>query len=355
MLTGSRIDRDRKDNEMKTRWVFIILTFVLSGQWALPAWGESLTIFEIQYSTDPEGDSPRHGEVLDCAGGVVTYKLSKSRPRLVLQDTIIRDPNAQGDDVCWSAIQVKDWFYQGSFDNVAVGDWVEFNNVTVEDYRGTTFLQYWSANPDSSVPSFTIVSSNNPVPEPVMVSLNEIPSPVEDAGSPGDWYVIDHRAEKYESMRLEIRDIIITAKDNGKADDNYTFQSVTELSDSNFSCWAADYMNVDSVGDYHPYVEIGQHFCTVRGVFEQYTNLGDGWDYYQLLTTETEDFLINQPGDLDGDCDVDLLDYGQFSQYWLAECYSDPNLCGGADIMTDDVVNTNDLSEFVYYWLEGIN
>lgn len=334
---------------MKTRWVLTILIFLLSGQGALPVWGDALTIFEIQYTTNPDGTSPMHGEVLDCVGGVVTHKLMKYTPRLVLQDPIIRDPNAQGDDGCWGAIQVKDRAGD-SFGEIAVGDWVEFYNVTVEENVGTTFLQYYG-----TPASFIIASSNNPVPEPIMVDPNEIPSPVEDINNPGDWYVSDHRAEKYESMRLEIRDVVITEKDNGKASDNYTFQSVAELSDPNISCWAADYMNVDSVGDYHPYVEIGQHFCTVRGVLEQYTSLGDGWDYYQLLTTDTDDFLTDQTADLDGDCDVDMLDYGHFSQYWLVECASDPNLCGGADIVADDAVNADDLGEFVYYWLDGTN
>jgi hypothetical protein len=327
------------------KWVLTILMFLLSWQGASLAKADALTIFEIQYTTNPDGGSPRNGEVIDCIGGVVTCKLTESLPRLVLQDPIIRDPNAQGEAGCWGAIQVKNSI-DTSFDGITVGDWVEFHDVTVEDYRGTTFLQYWSDNPDTS---FTIVSSNNPVPEPVVVDTNEIQSPLNGG------YVNDHRVEKYESMRLEIRDVVITAKDNGKADDNYTLQSVAELSDPNFSCWATDYMNVDSVGDYHLYVEIGQHFCTVRGVLEQYTKLASDWDYYQLVTTETEDFLTGQTGDLDGDCDVDLLDYGHFSQYWLTECGSDPNLCGGADIVVDGDVNTDDLGEFVYYWLDGTN
>jgi len=356
MLSGFRIDRGKKGNNMRKTLLLTILMFLLGGQGALPVRGDALTIFEIQYTTNPDGKSPKHGEVLDCVGGIVTGKLMKNKPRLVLQDPVIRDVNAQGDDVCWGAIQVKDWFYEGSFDDVAVGDWVEFYDVTVEDHRGTTFLQYWR-NADGSASSFTIVSNNNPVPEPVVVDPNEIASPLESFGSPDGWYVSNHLAEKYESMRLEIRNAFVMEKGSGKEDDNYILQSAAELSDPNFSCWVTDYMNVDKdpLQDFHPYVEVGRHLCKVQGVLEQYTNLGEGWDYYQLLTTETEDFLMTQPGDLDGDCDVDLFDYGCFSGYWLAECYSDPNLCGGADIVANDVVNTDDLGEFVYYWLDGTN
>jgi len=231
---------------------------------------------------------------------------------------------------------------------------VEFFNVTVEDYRGTTFLQYWNANPDYSTPSFVIVSSNNPVPEPVLVNIEEISSPVEDLGDPGCWYVADHLAEKYESMWLSVRDVTVTDKDNGKASDNYTLQSSAEPDDPNFSCWAADYMNEDAVGDYHPYVEIDQNFCGVQGIFEQYKNIGDGWDYYQLITTETEDFLVTQPADFDDDCDVDFADFGYFAWYWLVECYSNPDLCGPADMAQNGVVDEYDLAQFAYYWLDGV-
>lgn len=316
--------------------------------------GEVLTIFDIQYSTETYGQSPRHGEVVDCAGGIVVHKRLDSKPRLILHDPVIRDAGIQDVNCFWGAIQVKDWWYT-SFDSVEVGDWVAFTNVTVEDYRGTTFLQYWNGNPDSSMPSFEIISSGNAVPGPVTVNIDEIASPVEDANSSGDWYVTDHGAEKYESMQLRIKDATVTGDGGGKANDNYVLQSGAAINDPNFSCWASDYMNEDAVGLYHLYVEIDQHFCEVEGIFEQYKDLTSGWDYYQLLTTKTEDFLVTQTGDLDGDCGVDLIDYSQFAEFWLAECPSDPNDCGGADIVQDDVVDADDLKGFVSYWLDGVD
>ena len=350
---GFRIDKGRESNEMRKILLITVSIFLLSLAGVSPAVGEVLSIFDIQYSTTPYGESPMHGEVVDCLGGIVSHKRTDSRPRLILQDPIIRDPNIQNANCFWGAIQVKDWWYD-SFDDVVVGDWVEFTNVTVEDSRGTTFLQYWNANPDSSMPGFAIVSSGNPVPEPVTVSIDEIVSPVEDLHDPGCWYVGDHRSEKYESMRIRIRDVTVTDMGNGKASDNYTLQSYA-VNDPNFSCWTADYMNDDAVGLYHVYVEIGRSFCRVQGILEQYKNLSTGWDYYQLLTTKTEDFSATQPGDLDDDCDVDLGDYGQFSKYWQAECPFDPNLCGGADMLQDGVVDAFDLRKLVYYWLDGTN
>jgi hypothetical protein len=35
------------------------------------------------------------------------------------------------------------------------------------------------------------------------------------------------------------------------------------------------------------------------------------------FATSTEDFTIDQVADLDGDCDVDFLDFGIFTEHWL--------------------------------------
>jgi hypothetical protein len=70
---------------------------------------------------------------------------------------------------------------------------------------------------------------------------------------------------------------------------------------------------------YHSNIEPGRSFCGVTGVLEQYTDQQDGiyYDYYQLLTTSTDDFTIEQIADLDGDCDVDFRDFGIFTEHWL--------------------------------------
>ena len=314
----------------------------------------AISIFEIQYSTAPDGQSPYNGQIVNCLGGIVTHKVSSpplSKPRIILQDPVVRNADIQGANCCWGAIQVKDWFYT-TFNKVNIGDWVELNNVTVEDNWGTTFLQYWNSSP---MPSFSIVSSNNPVPEPLVVDVNAITSPLlPDLYDPRYFYLENHDAEKYESMWLKIKKIFVVHKGLGKESDNYILQSSLEPNDPNFSCWAADYMNTDAGSYYHPYVEVGQHFCSIEGVFEQYTKISDGFDYYQLITTKTEDFLITQPGDFDDDCNVDFLDFGSFAEYWLASCPTDPNLCGGADLIDNDFVDEYDLMEFTSYWLEGI-
>ena len=60
---------------------------------------------------------------------------------------------------------------------------------------------------------------------------------------------------------------------------------------------------------YLPQIVTGQNFCSVSGILEQYTKLSDGWDYYQLLTTDDKALAIEQTADFDGDCDVDFADF----------------------------------------------
>lgn len=264
---------------------------------------DELSIYEIQYTADANGTSLLHGNVVDCFGGVVTHKPPTGRPRLIIQDPNYPDG--------WGAVQVKDLFGTGVFDNVNVGDWISLTNVEVEDNRGTTFLQYIQDNNAG----FTIVSTNNPLPKPRVVTIDEIAAPVETLD---EWAVSGHNAEQYESMLIKVVNVEITDNGYGKAFDNYIIQSNV---DPNLICWASDYMNAGKEKGliYHPSVEVGKNFCGVTGILEQYTSEQDGifYDYYQLLTTRTEDFTVEQIADLDGDCDVDFSDFSIFTEHWL--------------------------------------
>ena len=263
---------------------------------------DALSIYEIQYTTDSEGASPQNGNIVDCSGGIVTHIRPGGRPRLVIQDP----NNPDG----WGAVQVKGWT-SDAFNNIAIGDWISLTNVMVEENAGTTFLQYQTEND----PNFTIVSRNNHLPGPLVVTIDEIAAPSEGIDA---WIVPDHSAEKYESMLIKVINIHINDTGYGKAFDNYL---LTSNIDPNFTCWVSDYMNNDKDKSliYHPYVEIGQNFCGVAGILEQYTGDSEGifYDYYQLLTTNTKAFTIEQIADLDGDCDVDFADFSIFVEHWL--------------------------------------
>lgn len=282
---------------------------------------EELSIYEIQYTTDPNGLSPQHGNVVDCLGGIVIHKFVGWISRLILYD-----PNyADG----WGGIQAKDVDDTGVFDDVNIGDWVSFVNVEVEDYRGTTFLQYGTEHD----PNYTIVSRNNSAPKPIPVGADDIASPLEGIDQ---LVVADHNCEKYESMLIKVIDVNVKDLGYGKAYDNYILEDST---DPNLTCWASDYMNENNGPIYHPYVQVGQNFCGVAGVLEQYNGEKDGiyYDYYQLLTLSTESFTIEQTADLDYDCDVDFIDFSDFALGWLQD--------GSVDIF--------DLEKLTGNWLEG--
>ncbi len=269
---------------------------------------QPLTICEIQYTTNTNGASPLIGQLVNCAGGVVVGKYEGTRPRVFLHDPDC--PSELADPDCpdgWAGIQVKDWTWPYElYDAVQIGDWVSLTNVRVEEYVGVTFLQYQPQNN----PGFS-ASSGFAVPPPAIVPVSDIPAPLE---LPGDeWRVENHDAECYESMRLIVRDVTVGAMDLGKAVDNY------ELSDpQGRACWAADYMNAGKVPwePYHPFVASERHFCAVGGLFEQYTS--GRFDYYQLVTLESEDLAFC--GDANADGQVTLDDVPRF-----AECLTGPS------------------------------
>ena len=266
------------------------------------AQADALSIYDIQYTTDADGISSQNGNIVDCMGGIVIHIREGGRPRLVIQDPNYPDG--------WGAIQIKGWT-SDAFNNITIGDWISLTNVMVEENQGTTFLQYQSEND----PNLTIVSRNNQLPRPLVVTIDEIAAPTAGIDA---WIIPEQTAEKYESMLIKVINVHISDTGYGKAFDNYL---LTSNIDPNLTCWISDYMNTDKEKGliYHPYVEIGRNFCGVAGILEQYTGDSEGifYDYYQLLTTNTKAFTIEQIADLDGDCDVDFADFSIFVEHWL--------------------------------------
>ena len=244
------------------------------------------TIEEIQYTTVADGASPKDGNIVDCAGGIVIGKYSTSQPRLQIYDP--DDPNG------WGAIQIKDWSSGAILVNaVSLGDWISFTDIMVEDHRETTFLQY---DPDDVSPdvAYTIESNGNSLPVPLVVAASEIAAPT--FISEDSWKVAaDHSAEKYESMLLKVMDVSVTQIDMGAKGDIYNLQT-----SGGDNIWAADYLNADATGDYDAKVSVGQSFESVTGMLEQYAKSGTGydWDYYQLLTRSTNDLVIPEPASM---------------------------------------------------------
>jgi len=266
-----------------SRATILLATIIAATMSVSVSQAVGLSIYEIQYTDDPNGVSPQNGNLVDCLGGIVTHKRSGGRPRLVLQD-----PNHPAG---WGAVQVKGWSRE-AFDGVAVGDRVSLTNVLVEDFKGTTFLQYQSEY-DSVL---TVVDVDNPLPRPLIVAIDEVGAPIETIDA---WAVSDYRAEKYESMLIKVIDVFVMDLGSGKAFDNYVLASYEE---PKAFCWVSDYMNEgkEKGAIYHPSVEAGKYFYSVAGILEQYTGFSDGiyYDYYQLLTRSSEDFQAEQPAEL---------------------------------------------------------
>jgi hypothetical protein len=289
---------------MKVKMMIIRISIIAATlTFVLPMQAAELSIYDIQHTADPNGESSQNGNIVDCKGGIVTHKSPSGRPRLVIQDPAY--------PAGWGAIQVKDLYGTGVFDDVNVGDWISLTNVLVEEFKGTTFLQYMEENNAG----FEIMSSGNSLPRPLVVTVDQIAAPIEGLDT---WLVANHNAEKYEAMLIKVVNVNVKDTGYGKAFDNYILASNV---DPNLVCWASDYMNAgkDKGLIYHPIIEPGKNFCGVTGVLEQYTDIQDGiyYDYYELLTTSTDDFTVEQIADLDGDCDVDFLDFGIFTEHWL--------------------------------------
>lgn len=322
--------------------VFVIF-MLLSMTDQLFAEDPNLSIYDIQYTENEDGSSYYDGNTVDCLGGVVIHKYLGSRHKLVLYD-----PNNWDG---WGGISVKGDFNTNPmpFNNVNLGDWIYLDDVLVDESgkaRENTDLIFKSTS------SYSKISIGNSLPEPLVVEVNDI-AVVYDPELL-TCLVADHRAEKYEAMYIQVRNVVVGDYTNaGSHRDNY---SLYEIDDPNIYCWAADYMNNDNPDPDTPLpiVISGLELCSVSGILEQYTKLPD-WDYYQLLTTEEEDFQIEQTADFDDDCDVDFLDFSLFAQHWLQEGCTEPDWCGGADLVHDAnvVVDMLDLMEFTRNWLEG--
>jgi len=252
----------------RQKWFGMLLVALASLAWCGLAHADLLTIYEIQSDTSDGDASSYDGQTHDVVGGIVTHTWAGFNDRVYL-----RDP----DHPTWGAICVKDWVGD-VVGAVEVGDWVEFTQITIEEFRGTTFLQYDpTANPSVD---FNVVSTGNPVPAPTVLTAADLIVPVDHTAS-----------EPYESMVVTLEDVDVGTIGLGKAEDNY------ELLQGSDVAWGADYMNVDKVGDYHPWIYPGAELESITGMVEQYTKLSDGWDYYQLLTRSSAD-IVPEPATL---------------------------------------------------------
>ncbi|MFH1111287.1 MAG: IPTL-CTERM sorting domain-containing protein [Planctomycetota bacterium] len=239
------------------------------GVFSRAAYGDELTIYQIQSNTSNGDSSIYHTQTHNVTGGIVTHiwhRAGDSNERVYLQDPA---------HATWGAIVVKDSHLGELSNNVNVGDWVSFDNIYIEEFRGTTFLQYNKTLAPSV--TFTVESTGNPVPAPTVLTAADLVVPVNHAAS-----------EPYESMVVTLQNTIVGSKGLGKNSDNY------ELLQGDDTAWGTDYMNVDAGAPYDPPIVTRRMLLSITGVVEQYTSLPT-WDYYQVNTRGAADIVA---GDL---------------------------------------------------------
>jgi hypothetical protein len=155
----------------------------------LPALMSAVTVYEIQYTEDPSGDSPLNGEIVNVSGIVTAtgFYSSGNSNRFFLSD-------AEGG--AWSGVFCFNYDFI-----VEVGDEVEFTAEVDEYYNFTELLNLNNLN---------ILSTGNPVPAPIEISTSDLAneeayegclvkiSMVEVTDNPdnyGQWYVDDGSGE----------------------------------------------------------------------------------------------------------------------------------------------------------------
>lgn len=219
----------------------------------------AVTILELQHSTaEREWRSAYEGQTVSLTGGVVTHVAGF---RITLQDPTLGD--------AWAGIEIRAYENEAPLGVVRVGDRVDFHDLLVEEFRGGTIPQF------KSYSSFEVLSSGNPPPAPVLVPLADIAHPPDR-----------ERCERYEGMLVTIENVRIGELDLGKAEDNY------ELSDGTHTAWGSDYYNLDLAVPPFPkyYVARGERYARITGVFQEYVNAEEGWDYYQILPRGAGDY-----------------------------------------------------------------
>jgi len=224
-----------------------------------------LTIREVQFVPNPATNdaSAFRGGIHNVVAGIVTHVWHGFNDRVYLQD-----PN----EATWGAIVVKDGEGGELSNSVNVGDRVRLDNIYVDEFLGTTFLQYRrTLAPDVS---FTILDTGNPIPPPPILTAADVSNPADRAAT-----------EPYESMVISLEGVWVGQRNLGKASDNY------ELVHQSTVAWATDYMNVDAGAPYDPRIITGAFLQRITGVIEQYTKPADGWDYYQINTRFSADIV----------------------------------------------------------------
>lgn len=157
---------------MKRFALILVLSLVAAAMFA-----QNLTVYDVQYTTDPDGVSPHYGENV-VVEGVVCATLWKGYASF-----FICDPDG-GE---WSGVLVYDGNDEYGYD-LTEGDFVVVSGY-VDEYYGMTEI--------SNLTDVTTQSSGNTVPDPVVITTSQLAS-----------------EECYEGCLVRVNDVTVTQEQN---------------------------------------------------------------------------------------------------------------------------------------------
>jgi uncharacterized repeat protein (TIGR01451 family) len=190
----------------------LLVVLIAAGASSAASPDANTPIYDIQYTTDPSGDSPLEGQVVTTTG--VVYATYSAHGFCIADDTD-----------AWHGIYV----YYPSGGLPAIGDEVEVSGL-VQEYYGLTELADYA--------TYSILSSGNPVYTPTLVTAAQIEYD-------------DSASEPYESVFVQLQNIEVTAGND--THDIWTF------TDASGGTGKADDWGYDANPD------VGDTFATLQG------------------------------------------------------------------------------------------
>ena len=202
-----------------------------------------VSIYDIQYTEDPSGDSPYVGQVVSTTGIVTAMEYKGYKDNFFI---------SMPEGGAWKGVLI----YMAIDTTFVLGDEVEVVG-TVEEYYGLTEISGYN----TPIVSVTLLSSGNPIPAPVVITTAELAS-----------------SEEYESVLVEINDVVVT-----QAPSEYGEWYVTDISAT--PCQMDDnFFYLDNV--IPPIViGVGDEWAILRGIVTY------AYDEYEMSPRTPEDMI----------------------------------------------------------------
>jgi len=200
------------------------------------------TCYEIQYTDNPNGNSPFSGQSVTVQGIVVAEKFYTGTSTNNY-GFVISDP----DGGPWSGLLVFTNQYQP-----ARGDLVQVTGTITEYYEFTEM---------SPTTGFQVISSGNPLPQPTVITTDQLTGTA---------------AEQWESVFVRVQDVTITAVPNNYGEFYVNNSSAAAQVDD--QCFPRS-------GFSWPQMTVGQSWARIQGVVDF------SFDYYGLNPRDLQDIV----------------------------------------------------------------